>query len=145
MKKLLFLLLPLSVAAQNQATTQLNINLTEIYSISVDNNATINLTTQDHFENGAQSQNNTMSVFATHGYKISMQTTNESFVNNVDLHFDSQSITPLSNTLTEIYQSNTGTLRDVFNLYYRIDDTEHFLNQPTNSLTTTITYTIIAL
>lgn len=40
MKKLIFLLLPISVAAQNQATTQLNINLTEIYSISVDNNAT---------------------------------------------------------------------------------------------------------
>ena len=144
MKKL-FLLLPLSVTAQNQATTELNINLTEIYSISVDNSATINLTAQNEFENGSKSQNNVMSVFATHGYKISMQTTNESFVNNVNLHFNDQSIIPLSNTLNEIYQSNNGTLRDMFNLYYRIDNTEYFLNQTSNSLTTTITYTITAL
>lgn len=86
-----------------------------------------------------------MNVFATHGYKISMQTTNESFVNNVNLHFNNQSIVPLSNTSTEIYQSNNGTLSDVFNLYYRIDNTEHFLNQTSNNLTTTITYTITAL
>ena len=107
MKKL-FLLLPLSITAQNQnkATTELNINLTEIYSISVDNSATINLTTQNDFENGSQSQNNVMNVFATHGYRVSMQTTNESFVNNVNLHFNDQNIVPLSNTLTEIYQSN---------------------------------------
>lgn len=131
--------------AQNQATTQLNINLAELYSISVDQNATINLTTQNDFENGSQSQNNIMSVFATHGYKLSMQTTNESFVNNVNLHFNNQSVIPLSNTLTEIYQSNNGSLRDLFNLYYRIDNTEYFLNQINNSLTTTITYTITAL
>lgn len=143
--KELFLLLPLSMTAQNQATTQLTINLTEIYSISVYNSATINLTTQNDFENGSQSQNNVMSVFATHGYKISMQATNESFVNNVNLHFNNQSIVPLSNTLTEIYQSNNGTLSDIFNLYYRIDNTEHFLNQTSNNLTTTITYTITAL
>lgn len=144
MKKL-FLLLPLSMTAQNQATTQLTINLSEIYSISVDNNATINLTTQNDFENGSQSQNNIMSVFATHGYKLSMQTTNESFVNNVDLHFNNQSIIPLSNSSTEIYQSNNGSLRDMFNLYYRIDNTAYFLNQTSNNLTTTITYTITAL
>lgn len=143
MKKL-FLLLPLSVTAQNQATTELTINLSEIYSISVDNDATINLTTQAEFENGSRSQNNTMNVFATHGYKISMQTTEESFVNNVDLHFNNQRVFPLSNTLTEIYQSNSGTLSDMFNLYYRIDNTQHFLNQP-SKLTTTITYTITAL
>lgn len=144
MKKI-FLLLPLSMTAQNQATTQLTINLSEIYSISVDNDATINLTTQNDFENGSQSQNNVMSVFATHGYRISMQTTNESFVNNVNLYFNNQSITPLSNTLTEIYQSNNGSLRDVFNLHYGIENTEHFLNQTSNNLTTTITYTITAL
>lgn len=144
MKKL-FLLLPLSVTAQNQSTTQLNINLSEIYSILVDNSATINLTTQNDFENGSQSQNNVMSVFATHGYKLSMQTTNESFVSNVNLHFNNQIIVPLSNTLTEIYQSNNGTLSDIFNLYYRIDNTEPFLNQTSNNLTTTITYTITAL
>lgn len=144
MKKL-FLLLPLSITAQNQATTQLNINLTELYSISVDNSTTINLTTQNDFENGSQSQNNVMSVFATHGYKLSIQTTNESFVNNVNLHFNDQSIIPLSNTLNEIYQSNNGTLGDMFNLYYRIDNTEYFLNQTSNNLTTTITYTITAL
>lgn len=139
--------MPLSITAQNQdqATTELTINLSEIYSISVDNSATIDLTTQNDFEKGSQSQNNVMSVFATHGYKISMHTTNDSFVNNVDLHFNNQRVFPLSNTSTEIYQSPIGTLSDVFNLYYRIDNTEYFLNQTSNNLTTTITYTITAL
>lgn len=144
-KLLLFLLFPLSVVAQNQTTTQLNINLTEIYSISVDNNVTINLTTQNEFANGSQYQNNTMSIFATHGYRISMQTTNESFVNNVNLHFDNQNIVQLSNVSTEIHQSNDGTLRDIFDLYCIIENTEYFLNKTSNNLTSTIIYTITAL
>ena len=73
------------------------------------------MTTQNDFENGSQSQNNVMSVFATHGYKLSIQTTNESFVNNVNLHFDNQNIVQLSNVSTEIHQSNDGTLRDTIN------------------------------
>lgn len=144
MKKL-FLLLPFTMTAQQQAVTNLTINLSEVYSITVDNNATINLTSKNDYLNGSQSENNLLNVFATNGYRLSMQTTNENFVNNVDLHFSNIITLPLSNTLTEIYQSNVGTLSDDFNLYYRIEDTEPFLNQSTNTLTTIITYTITPL
>ena len=106
-------------------TTQLTVNVAELYSIIVDENATINLATQDDFMNGARSAATNMKVFASKGYKITAVASAEKFtsnkqgatdlpnVNNIDIIVSSpnaatERTTALNHTATEVFASDKG-------------------------------------
>lgn len=142
-------------------TTQLTVNVAELYSIIVDENATINLATQDDFMNGARSAATNMKVFASKGYKITAVASAEKFtsnkqgatdlpnVNNIDIIVSSpnaatERTTALNHTATEVFASDKGEKNTDFSVVYAIPagNTEAFLTSGGQTLQTVVTYTI---
>src|SRR5690606_4788241 len=144
-------------------STTLTVNVAELYSIVIDQNASIWLNDQDDFLNGAKSDVTNMTVFASKGYKITATASAERFtsnataagdtplVNNVDILVsrkgESSDVTPVPLTTGDgvvVFNSTSGEKNSEFNVLYQIPaaNTGAFLTSGGQTLETVITYTI---
>lgn len=148
--------------ATETSSTNLTVNVAQLYSIIVEPNATINLTTQNDFENGAKSGKSNMKVFASNGYKITAQASAEKFatnkanvtstpnVNNVDVLLSRKgnsavfAQTSLNHSGSTLHTSTSGENHTNFDVEYSIPstNTDAFLTSGGQTLTTVVTYTI---
>lgn len=154
-----------SINASAQSTsgiTTLTVNVAELYSIIIDENALISLNDQEDFLNGAKSNVTNMTVFASKGYNITATASADIFtsntavsgstplVNNVDIlvsrkgESSNVNTTPLSTVGGVVFSSESGEKNSEFNVQYHIPatNTEAFLTSGGKTLETVITYTI---
>src|SRR5690606_32805871 len=89
-------------------STTLTVKVAELYSIVIDENASISLNNQEDFLNGAKSNVTNMTVFASKGYKITATASAEHFTSNAT----EAGNTPLVNNV-DILVSRKGESSDV--------------------------------
>src|SRR5690606_3853349 len=70
-------------SGSGSGSTTLTVNVAELYSIVIDENASISLNDQEDFLNGAKSNVTNMTVFASKGYKITATASADHFTCNV--------------------------------------------------------------
>src|SRR5690554_2735806 len=149
-------------SGSGSGSTTLTVNVAELYSIVIDDNASISLNDQDDFLNGAKSNVTNMTVFASKGYKITATASADRFntnatgagstplVNNVDILVyrkgESSDVTPVPLTTggDVVFNSSSGEKNSEFNVQYHIpaENTGAFLTSGGKTLETVITYTI---
>src|SRR5690606_15596721 len=138
---------PTAGSGSGSGSTTLTVNVAELYSIVIDQTASISLNNQDDFLNGAKSNVTNMTVFASKGYKITATASAEHFtsnaadasntpeVNNVDILVsrkgESSNInpTPLTTAGSVVFNSLSGEKNSEFDVQYHIpaENTEAFL------------------
>ena len=148
-------------SGSGSGSTTLTVNVAELYSIVIDDNASISLNDQDDFLNGAKSNVTNMTVFASKGYKITATASADHFtsnateagstplVNNVDIlvsRKESSDVnsTPLTTGGGVVFNSLSGEKNSAFDVQYHIPaaNTGAFLTSGGQTLETVITYTI---
>src|SRR5690606_34068844 len=153
---------PTDGSGSGSGSTTLTVNVAELYSIVIDENASISLNDQDDFLNGAKSSVTNLTVFASKGYKIAATASADHFtsnaaeagntplVNNVDIlvsrNGESSDVnsTPLTKGGGIVFNSLSGEKNSEFDAQYHIpaENTEAFLTSGGQTLETVITYTI---
>src|SRR5690606_27036896 len=148
-------------SGSGSGSTTLTVNVAELYSIVIDENASISLNDQDDFLNGAKSNVTNMTVFASKGYKITATASADHFtsnaaeagstplVNNVDIlvsrkgESSNVNTTPLTTAGGIVFNSLSGEKNSEFDVQYHIPaaNTEAFLTSGGQTLETVITYT----
>ena len=148
-------------SGSGSGSTTLTVNVAELYSIVIDENASISLNDQEDFVNGAKSNVTNMTVFASKGYKITATASADHFtsnateagstplVNNVDIlvsRKESSDVnsTPLTTGGGVVFNSLSGEKNSAFDVQYHIPaaNTGAFLTSGGQTLETVITYTI---
>src|SRR5690606_21641465 len=88
---------PTAGSGSGSGSTTLTVNVAELYSIVIDQTASISLNDQENLVNGAKSNVTNMTVFESKGYKITAtasadrftssatEASNTPYVNNVDI------------------------------------------------------------
>lgn len=153
---------PTNGSGSGSGSTTLTVNVAELYSIVIDENASISLNDQEDFLNGAKSNVTNMTVFASKGYKITATASADHFtsnatetgstplVNNVDILVsrkgESSDVTPVPLTTGGgvVFNSTSGEKNSEFDVQYHIPaaNTGAFLTSGGQTLETVITYTI---
>src|SRR5690606_11652634 len=149
-------------SGSGSGSTTLTVNVAELYSIVIDDNASISLNDQKDFLNGAKSNVTNMTVFASKGYKITATASADHFtsndtgagstprVNNVDIlvsrtgESSNVNSTPLTTARGVVFSSLSGEKNSAFDVQYHIpaENTEAFLTSGGQTLQTVLTYTI---
>src|SRR5690554_1263286 len=149
-------------SGSGSGSTTLSVNVAELYSIVIDENASISLNDQKDFLNGAKSNVTNMTVFASKGYKITATASADHFtsnateagntplVNNVDILVSRKgessdvNSTPLTTGGGVVFNSLSGEKNSAFDVQYHIPaaNTGAFLTSGGQTLETVITYTI---
>ena len=153
---------PTDGSGSGSGSTTLTVNVAELYSIVIDESASISLNDQEDFLNGAKSNVTNMTVFASKGYKITATASADHFtssateagntplVNNVDILVSRKGegsvvkSTPLTTGGPIVFESKSGEKNSEFDVQYSIPaaNTGAFLTSGGQTLETVITYTI---
>ena len=156
-----------SVKAQNNAQANLNVQLNTIQSIRINegqSDVTIALNTADEYINGKSSSlQDHIEIMSSSDYEIKVSASSNLVGDAASIDIGTVSIIPSLGSIGEstqgalnlspinlsladntIVQSSQGDSKRSFNIEYHVSGGEEYLNKPTGSYNTLITYTIIA-
>lgn len=146
------------------ASTTLNVKLGAVYNMTVGAaTVEIGMASAADFQNGKESTAQVLTVNASNGYDVTVQTSGANLlfgsetipVSTIDIKTSITGVaptdatlksTPLSSTANTIISKTTGEITRAYNIVYAISaaNASAYLNKTAGTYTTTVTYSLVA-
>lgn len=155
-----------TVYSQSNSSTNLNIHLNDIQSIKVNenqSNVSLSLNNSSDYINGkSTNESDHIEIMSSSNYEIRVSAASNLTSEGATIDIGTVTVTPtqgniggdsqgninlspttLSLTDNTLVQSNSGDIKRSFNIEYHVSGGEEYLNKPTGTYSTLITYTIL--